>query len=326
MTCSTSCALPFVATTQPRVSADAPVTVKLEPQLEVERAEVVFQLTFTNASDELLVVNLEALRLGDGAVKRASADVAPPSLTVLPGLSFFGSSLLRVGGLTPDGPVPERFLVVLARSERTVALRGPLEAAPLEVRFHDAVFALDGSVFTPAPLPLVTSHQPLTNARPSAVRVGARLLGGAIVGVSPPAPLSSPRAEVITWTGVFEGFIGAWTRWVEAQLVLRPGFGRVVGVEVGVRPGVEALTLLAGYGFDAYQVRLTPQSAGAPLLGHGPRFSVDFAFDTPLEALGVRRPKRFGVFVTAGWSFVPSQGGATLLLPIVEGGLRLRLL
>lgn len=321
-----SCALPFVGTTRPQVSTDAPFAVRLEPELQVERAHLVFQLTFTNDSDDHYVVNLDSVKLGAHAVARASVEGVPSSFTVLPGRTFFGNTFLRVGGLTPESPLPERYVVVLAHSKATVAVRGALEEGPLEVRFDDAVYALDGSVVTFAPLPVVSPGVPLTDVRPSTVRVGVRALGGAIVGPKPPSPLTLPGTEVITWTGIVEGFIGVWTRWVEAQLVLRPGFGRVIGAEVGVRPGLESLTLLAGYGFDAFQVRSSPESTGAPLLGHGPRWSVDFAFDVTQEALGVKRPRRFGVFVIAGWSWVSNSLGQTQLLPIIEGGLRVRLL
>lgn len=321
-----SCALPFIATTQTRVSADPPFSVRLEPELQVERAHLVFQLTFSNDSDDHLVVNLDSVKLGGGPVARASIEGVPSSFTVLPGRTWFGSNLFRVGGVTPESPLPERYVVVLAHSKATVAVRGALEDGPLELHFDGAVFALDGSVVTLAPVPVVSPGAPLTDVRPSTVRVGARVLGGAIVGPKPPAPLTAPGTEVVTWTGIVEGFIGVWTRWVEAQLVLRPGFGRVIGAEIGVRPGLESLTLLAGYGFDAFQVRMSAESTGAPLLGHGPRWSVDFAFDVPQETLGVRRPKRFGVFATAGWSWVPNTLGQIQLLPIIEGGLRVRLL
>jgi hypothetical protein len=319
-----ACALPLIGSTQSRVSEDPPFSVRLEPELQVERAHLVFQLTFTNDSDDHLVVNLDKVKLGAGSVARASVEGVPSSFTVLPGRTF--GNFLRVGGLAPESPLPERFVVVLAHSKATVAVRGALEDGPMQLRFDDAVYALDGSVVTLAPLPVVSPGAPLTDVRPSTVRVGARVLGGAIVGPKPPAPLTPPGTAVITWTGIVEGFIGVWTRWVEAQLVLRPGFGRVIGAEIGVRPGIESLTLLAGYGFDAFQVRATAESTGAPLLGHGPRWSVDFAFDWPQETLGVRRPKRFGVFVTAGWSWVPNTLGQIQLLPIIEGGLRVRLL
>jgi hypothetical protein len=322
----TSCALPLLAKTQQQVSASPPFSVRLEPDLQIERAHILFRLTFSNESGEPLMVDLEAIKLGAGMIALASVEGMGPSFTVLPGRTFFGSNMLRTGGLTPESPLSERDIVILPHSNAIVAVRGVLADAPLELSFEEAVSTMDGSVLTVAPIPLLQAGTPLTDVRPSTVRVGARLLGGAIIGPTPSLPLRPLGAEVITWTGILEGFVGMWTRWVEAQLVLRPGFGRVVGAEIGVRPGIEALTLLVGYGFDAFQVISGPGTAGTPLLGHGPRWSVDFAFDTPQEVLSNRRPKRFGVFVTSGWSWLASSPERTQLIPIIEGGFRLRLL
>jgi hypothetical protein len=322
----TSCALPFIGSTDLRVSTDPPYSVQLEPELVVETAHLVFKLTFANDSDDPLVVDLDSVKLSGRAVVRASVEGVASTFSVLPGRNFFGSSLFRLGGVVADSPLPERYVVVLAHSKATVAVRGKLEAEPLVVHFDGAVYAVDGSVVTFAPIQVVSPQSPLRDVRPSTVRVGARMLGGVLVGPKPPSPLTPSSTEILTWTGIFEGFVGVWTRWLEAQLVLRPGFGRVVGAEIGVRPGLEFITLLAGYGFDSFQVGSSSESSGAPLLGHGPRWSVDVSFDAPSEMLGVRRPKRFGLFVTSGWSWVPNTLGKLQMLPIIEGGLRLRML
>lgn len=327
---SAACALPLMAKTAPsaRPSVDAPLSVHLERDVELAVSVVRFRLTFVNDGDDDLIVHLPSITAGSptsrAKVQRDKPEGEPvffmmPSRRVLDGLFQQGSAL-------KESASPENFAVVLRHSSTQVALKAPLvEGDELDVRFDDAVFSLDGLLYSPPPVVLASAAQPLEEATPSRLHIGARVMGGALLGPIRPAPLS-PTARIVTaFTGFLEGFIGWWSKALEVHVVLRPGMGRVVALEVGARPFTEWLTFFANYGFDAFQ----PQGVEGvidPLLGHGPRLSVEVAFDAEQRVLGLKRARRFGAFLTGGWSWVPNTiDGRAVIVPVVEGGLRMRL-
>jgi hypothetical protein len=329
MVLSTACALPLVVRTSGvRTSSDAPLTVTLDRELELAESAVRFRLTFLNDGDDDLIVHLPSITAGSGTTRSKVVRDKPQGESVfflMPSRSIL-DGLFRLEGVLKEPALPENFAVVLRHSQTEVTLRAPLPGADeLDVRFDDAVFGLDGSVYALPPLSLVSRALPVEEARPSRLHIGARVMAGVLLGPIRPAPLN-PTAQLVTaFTGFFEGFIGWWSRAVEVHVVLRPGMGRVVAMEAGARPFVEWLTFLVNYGFDAFQ----PQGVEGltdPLLGHGPRLTVEAAFDVDQRVLGLSRPKRFGAFVTSGWSWLPNTfNGRTVIVPVIEGGLRMRL-
>lgn len=324
-----SCSLPLVARTSgPKASADPPLTIELGREVELSADTVAFRLTFVNDGDEDLIVHVPSITSGTATARSKVVRDTPEgeSLFFLMPNRTMLDSLFGAQGPLKDPPVPENFVAVLRRSRVEVPFRALLgDSQALELRFDDCVFALDGSIFSMPPLVLVSSAEPLEDARPARMHIGARVLGGVLIGPVQPAPLRPTATLPITPTGFLEGFIGYWSRWFEGHLVLRPGLGRVVALEVGVRPRLEWLTVFANYGFDAFQPQ-TGDRVAEPLIGHGPRLSVELAFDAVQQALGIARPQRFGAFVTGGWSWLPNPvDRRPIPVPVVEAGVRMRL-
>jgi hypothetical protein len=310
--------------------SDAPLTVLLEREVQVDASSIVVGLTFKNDGPQPVLIKVKDLKVGTptskAPLRKERIEGVDSSFVVLPGRSIL-DNIMRVGNVVKESDLLEHFVFVAERSSVVVFLRGDLvQSDTLAVYFEQGIFDLEGAIYEVAPLTIVSPEMPLVDSRPSMMHIGVRAAGGIAVGPAQPAPLTVTPWVLAGWSGIFEGFIGLWTRSFEVQVILRPGFGRVIGLEAGVRPGPSWLTLYGSYGFDGYQFLAPALGSGQPVLGHGPRFSVDFAFDRPVMALGVARPGRFGVFVTAGVSFLRNSiVPEGLLIPVFEGGLRWRL-
>lgn len=323
------CSLPFLARTSgAKASNEPPLRVELSREVEIAADTVLFRLTFVNDGEEDLIVHIPSITTGPGTerskVLRAGNEVE--SVTAVTPYRNVLEEMFRIATPVKEEPVRENFAAVLRHSKVELTLRALLgDASELELHFDGCVFALDGTLYSLPPLAVVTRTEPLEDVRPSRLHIGARVLGGVLIGPVQVAPLTPMALLPLSPTGFLEGFVGYWSRWFEGHLVLRPGLGRVVALEGGVRPGVEWLTLFFNYGFDAFQPQ-TGYRIAEPLIGHGPRLSAEFAFDAPQHVLGTTRPQRFGAFVTGGWSWLPSPvDRRPIPVPVVEAGVRMRL-
>ncbi len=324
-----SCSLPLVARTSgPKASTEPPLRVELSREVQIDADTALFRLTFVNDGDEDLIVHIPSITTGPAASRSKVIREKPEgdSVTAVTPARNVLEEMFRIATPLKEEPVRENFAAVLRHSRVELSLRALLgDASELELHFDDCVFALDGSLYSLPPIALASPSEPLEGARPSRLHIGVRVLGGVLIGPVQVAPLMPMALLPLTPTGFLEGFVGYWSRWFEGHLVLRPGLGRVVALEGGVRPGVEWLTVFLNYGFDAFQPQ-TGYRSSEPLVGHGPRLSAELTFDAPQQVLGITRPQRFGAFVTGGWSWLPSPvDRRPIPVPVVEAGLRMRL-
>lgn len=292
------CTLPFVAKTAERSLHTDGLRVTVGPELSVEHDRVVFELRFDNDTDETLVIPLAGLVLEEDGRRHPMValdrDVLAGGVVIEAGRSRRRSFQARAG----DG---ERFVV-------------RLEQATLGERF--VVFE---------PLELVSLDARLREATASRYQTQLRLVGGALISRTPSSPLLETVIRADTFVGTLEATFGYWSRWFEVSLLARGGNGRLMGLELGVRPGTEALTLRLSYGLDMVQVAEGVIGWRDLLFGHGPRLMVEVPFDVRQLRLNTEAPKRFGAFVTFGASRL--QGRQTLphWVATVEAGLRWRL-
>jgi hypothetical protein len=273
------------------------VTVSRELHVDVDELE--FDLTVRNGSGAPLRLDTRRLRLDVGAW----APFVP---------------------LDGDGDADGRQLELSPGASGTLAVRFTFrQTDQLVLQFQDAI-SVGGS---PWPLPAIELLRPgerLQHPRASRLNLGLRLLGGALISETISTPLAPRRFEPAAFLGPLEGYVGFWFRWVELNLVLRAGAGRLVGVEVGVRPGLEALTVYAGYGLDLVSVPLGFQLSGGSSFGHGPRAGLEVALGSGAEAFGVRRPPSLGLVVMAGATALAGPSTPAVWTPFFEGGLRWR--
>ncbi|MER2565405.1 MAG: hypothetical protein ABTQ32_32065 [Myxococcaceae bacterium] len=290
------CTLPFVAKTAERSVETEALRVTVGPDISVEHDRVVFELRFDNDTDETLTIPLAGLVLEEDGRRRAvvalDRDVVG-SVVIDARRSRRRSFQARAG----DG---ERFVVRLEQAtlgERSVVFE-PLELVSLEARLREA-----------------TASRSQTQLR---------LVGGVLISRTPPSPLLETVVRADTFVGTLEATFGYWSRWFEVSLLARGGNGRLMGLEFGVRPGTEALTLRLSYGLDMVQVAEGVIGWRDLLFGHGPRLMVEVPFDVRQLRLNTEAPKRFGAFVTFGASTL--QGRQTLphWVATVEAGLRWR--
>lgn len=139
---------------------------------------------------------------------------------------------------------------------------------------------------------------PLEQARNSAFVVTLRGVGGVGFGRTTDQPLSPaawvPRAAF----GGMEVGLGFSSRWVELGVTGRAGRGRLAGVELGLHPWFEFLTVKAGYALDLFG----HDDSHDDQFGHGPRFSVEALFDVGDAPLATKQPRTFGLFALGGWT------------------------
>lgn len=293
-----ACTLPFVAKTAERSLRADGLRVTIGPTIEVRHDRVAFELLFENDTDETLTIPPAGLVLDEDGRRHAMTamdrDVTAAGIVIDAKRARRRSFEARAG----EG---ERFVVRLEQAtlgERPVGFE-PLELASLESRLRDA--------------------------SPSRYQARLRLLGGALISRTKAGPLQTSVVSPAAFVGTVEGTIGLFSRWFEASLLFRGGNGRLFALEVGVRPGVEALTLLLSYGLDMVQVARGMVGEEDLLFGHGPRLMADVAFDVRQVRLGIEAPKRFGAFFSVGVSRL--QGRVTLphWVATLEAGLRWRL-
>lgn len=294
----TGCTLPFAAKTAERSLQAGGLRVTVGPNITVYRDHVAFDLLFENDTEEALVIPLAGLVLEEDGRRHAMTPMDRDVLAV--GIVIDPSRPRRRSFEAPAGD-GERFVVLLEQAtlgERPVVFE-PLELASLQSRLHDATA--------------------------SRYQAKLRLLGGALISRTQPAPLRTVAITPAAFVGTLEGTFGFFSRWFEASLFARGGNGRLFGLEVGVRPGVESVTLLLGYGIDMVQVSEGMVGEHDLLFGHGPSLMVDIGFDVRQLRLNTEAPRRFGVFFTLGASRLLGRQTLPHWVGTVEAGLRWRL-
>lgn len=292
---SSACTLPFVAKTAERSVSGGGVRLTIGPSVTVTQRTVTFELLVDNDTDERLVI--------------------PPD-----GFTLQGDETSRpVLQLDDDG-----HLVVEARQRlrRTfVAVAG--DERRFVVMVTDAM--LGEQPVTLEPLELASPTAPLRDPAPTTFHLRLRLLGGALITRTTSSPLLPPSPTIGGPTGTLELVFGGSIRWFEANVVLRGGNGRLAALEVGLRPGLDWLTLLASYGVDFVQVNGGVLGELDLLFGHGPRLAVEVAFDARTVRLGLLAPRRFGAFLGGGLSSLAGRVTPAHLTGSVEAGLRWQL-
>lgn len=293
----TSCTLPFVAKTAGRSLHVGGLRVTVGPAIDVRHDRVVFELLFENDTDEALIIPTAGLVLDEDGRRHA--------------MTAMDRDVTAVG-----------IVIDARRSRRRTFEARAGEGERFVVRLEQATIGERPVVFEP--LELVSLESRLREASPSRYQARLRLLGGALISRTKAGPLMNAVIAPAAFVGTVEGTIGLFSRWFEASLLFRGGNGRLFALEVGVRPGVESLTLLLSYGLDMVQV--SPGMVGEEdlLFGHGPRLMADVAFDVRQLRLNAEAPKRFGAFLTVGASRL--QGRVTLphWVATLEAGLRWR--
>lgn len=291
------CTLPFVAKTAERSLHAGGLRVTVGPELTVEHDRVTFELRFDNDTDETLAIPLAGLVLEEDGRRHPMVAL---DRDVLAGGVFIEAGRSRRRSFQAHAGDGERFVVRLEQAtlgERSVVFE-PLELVSLEARLREATA--------------------------SRYQTQLRLVGGVLISRTPPSPLLDTVVRADTFVGTLEATFGYWSRWFEVSLLARGGNGRLMGLELGVRPGTEALTLRLSYGLDMVQVAEGVIGWRDLLFGHGPRLMVEAPFDVRQLRLNTEAPKRFGAFVTFGASTL--QGRQTLphWVATVEAGLRWR--
>lgn len=292
------CTLPFVAKTAERSLHDEGLRVTVGPTIDVRHDRVTFELLFENDTDEALIIPLAGLVLDEDGRRHA--------------MTAMDRDVTAVG-----------IVIDAKRSRRRTFEARAGEGERFVVRLEQATLGERPVVFEP--LELVSLESRLREAGPSRYQARLRLLGGALISRTKAGPLQRSVISPAAFVGTVEGTFGLFSRWFEASLLFRGGNGRLFALEVGVRPGVESLTLLLSYGLDMVQVSQGMVGEEDLLFGHGPRLMADVAFDVRQLRLNTEAPKRFGAFLTVGASRL--QGRVTLphWVATVEAGLRWRL-
>lgn len=302
---ASSCMLPFVAAPKTLRTVEATgLRVSAGPRLSVSGNGVEFVLLFVNDSGSTVVVDVSKLSLEGGGLpigvqKVIDLDLldGPATVTLLSGARRRVTFLARLRQ-------PDRFIL----------------------QFKDAV-SMNGAPLPLEPLVIVSETEPVEAPVASPFQAGLRFSGGTSVGPSLATPLAPSRLGFSGFVGVVEGYAGFFSRWFEANLVLRGGNGRLAGLEVGVRPGLDRLTVFASYGVDLLQVNAGFEGERFPRVGHGPRVSLEWAVDGPQpRSLGVTPPRRFGVFLSGAASLLPGSRFDRVWFFLAEVGLRWRLL
>jgi hypothetical protein len=300
-----SCALPFVTTPKTLRTVEATgLRVSAAPRLSIHGNGVEFTLQFLNERDSTVVVDVSKLVVEGGGPPIGVQKVIDLDLI--------------------DGPTT---VTLLAGARRRVTFLARLRQPDRFIlQFKDAV-SMNEVPLALEPLVIVAETEAVEAPVASPFQAGLRLSGGTSVGPSLAMPLSPSRLGFSGFVGVVEGYAGFFARWFEVNLVLRLGNGRLAGLEVGVRPGLERLTVFASYGVDLLQVNAGFEGERFPRLGHGPRAGVEWAFDwVQPRSLGVTPPRRFGVFLSGAASVLPGTSVDRVWFFTAEAGLRWRLL
>lgn len=298
-----SCALPFVAEApRPLVSMGAGgVEVTVDRLVDVGETDLDFTLTVRNRTTEWV-------RL---APHRLSLEVGPTRVQVE-----------AVSDLEDDEG--QEALLVMPGGEGVVTVRAPFaDATRLVLQFGDAVTVRRRSFPLPA-VELLREGETFRTVRASRLNFGVRALGGTFLAPTRGSPLAPSRVQPAAFLGPVEGFLGVWFRWFELNLVLRAGTGRLVALEVGVRPGLEALTVFLNVGIDLVTLAEGFVGSEQVLLGLGPRLGLEWAFDVSQRSLGAERPRRFGLFIAGGASALAGDTLSPTWHGFVEGGIRWR--
>jgi hypothetical protein len=304
LTLSLSCAgcvLPYeVVVPDGQHAFDEFIDVELDPALSLDTRGVSFVLRFFNRSDSPIALTSSKLLATEGA---------------------------RQGPVVIDREVAGHpdFVLIQPGQRGMVSFRATLVPEhSLRLEFRDA-FTMKGQPLRVPPLDLIRPGTSLVNPNPAMLQAGVRLTGGALVGSSVSAPLVPERLMMGSLSGIVAGTLGVWTRLAELNLLARFGNGRLFEFEVGIRPGPPWLTLLVSYGMDWVRLDPNAKGGGKQLTGHGPRVTVDFGFDAVFDEMTGPHPKRWGLFVSGGPTWLSDDVEQTFLYAVIEMGVRLRL-
>lgn len=250
----------------------------------------------------------DGLLLGLRVANRTRSTVVFTSARVI---AQAGAWSHRLGWVAPISIAPGLEQVV------TLSMEAP-HASQVTLVFDDA-FQANGVALQ---VGAVRLEGPLEQVRNSPFSVTLRGVGGIGFGRTAAQPLLPaawvPRAAL----GGLEAALGFSSRWFELGMTARAGRGRLAGVELGLHPWFQFVTLKAGYALDLFASDETKDE----LVGHGPRFSLETLFDIGDAPLASKQLRTFGVFVLGGWTTtLPKLPASSQQFLVFEAGLIWRL-
>lgn len=220
------CTVPFVAKTSERSSAADGVRVAIGPTVKVRHELVVFEVVFTNDTDDPLEV--------------------PPG-----GVLIVEDGRRQVVRGQERGSAEAGFLVGARRELRQSfeALAGEGERLVVVLRG----LSLAGRPVSFEPLELVSPASPLSGPSLDGYQVQLRLVGGVLITRTQGSPLERRTLAPAAFVGPMEISLGVSSGRFVGALLVGGGNGRLAGVEVGLRPR-DWFTVLASYGLSMVQV------------------------------------------------------------------------
>lgn len=296
--------LPLHLTVASKPVEAGPVGVAVASEVTVTELRVRFAVEVVNRSQRFLVLNVKELELRAGprrvSLEKYTAD--------------------------DDGDGPEQVVVEPGgvRHVELSALVQPL--APMTLHFgHAAVLGNEGALEL-EPLAVVGPTAPITASRPSYVELGVRASGGLFIGASASGPLDPATTRVVGASGILEFVLSILWKRLQLDLFLRGGNGRLVGLELGVRPFTGWLTFSGGFGAFFAQLGADSELSGQGRFGFGAWGTAEVAFDAAGGPFGLTWPRRFGVFLSGGPAWLAPGDRPLVLVGNVEAGLRWRFL